>query len=1468
MSDYLEGLNDSLASQDLTVTTDKADYAPGEIAFITASGLEAGETVQFAIADDPNAPGNDGDADVYAPFSVTDGGPGDIDGIANGQIVTGWFVPIDNNVTGSGIPDALNATLFLTATSSTGQVGTTTFTDSFNAAQTYFIPLREADLYNSFTVIDQFLGATPTSIVSLTAIAIAAAGTQIRYSHWENGYNNPLIWGDGITSNGVAPGDADDLLVAGQSIILQNNVQTPRPFTPGSVPVLFDGSDKIESSLPIAITRGAWPNGDPGSLLAGGVEVLSTDSWGRNYVVPVGPGLAGDITNAFEYTTLYVMAGQDNTNLTLIRNGNPVALADNTLNTGESVVISVQTGDILTSNNNVQVDLVYGDVNSTYEMRWSSLIPREQLTNEYYTPVGTVIKADGGATVVWLHNPADSGKTITVNYDFLGGGSPDGSITLAPGETKKSPFVPDGSGARFFSNPGDVFFAISQTDANNRTDGNTAENGQRYDWDTVLVPSNQLTSAALVGWGAGTTDNLVSGPSRSVVWVTPTINTDIHVDRNNDGIVDQTFANVNPLQSIKITDPTDNNMTGAVIFTMNPNAKLAFAWGQDPGRSTGNDFQALDLGTLIPNISFLSMNKEVIGVTNPDNSPDSDGIVDQAGDKINYRITVSNVGFNAHTNVVVTDPMYVGADGVSGTADDGIVATIPIMMPSTTQSFNFSYTVTQSDLDSNATLEPNHVQAGLIDNTATVDSDQSNPLKDSEQVPIVLTPVLIFDKVVTGVDNAGNGILDNAGEIINYNLVVTNTGNQTLTNVIITDPLTETEQNIGSLAPGASATLPTIYTITQEDIDSNATLEPNNVIGGNIDNTATADSDQTGPVSDSEQVPIVLTPGIDIEKSVNGEDADSPTGPFLNSDTDTANFTYVVKNTGNVALSNVTVTDNRIASANIIFIGGDADNDQKLDIDETWTYEANNQDVLSGQYTNIGTAIGTAANGTQVNDTDNANYFGFSGSLPALEIKKYTNAPTAVGNSGDLVDPYGYDADLQTGPYIKVGDTVTWTYVVSNNGTVSLNNLQVTDNILGVNPVKISESINTNGILEANEIWVYTATGTAIAGQYANTGTANAVGPTGIQYTDTDPSHYFGATSGINLEKFVNNADADTAPGISVTLPTNVVFTFLVTNTGNTPISNVTVTDDKLGAITNLTGGDDGDEVLEVGEVWTYTTAPVAAQVGLQTNIGTVNGTDVFGDNVTDNDPANYTGINNPLPAAPGVRTPGFWQNTNWQKFWDGIQGNEPSQAGTTNFPTGDLLHSPYTNSAVAGQVLDPVSGTYQIGLLIGDYNRNGMTDAGEDTLFYNLAQARQLVDSSQHPKGGNQDKRYDLGRSLVATWLNYLAGNPIDTAAVGDKDVRYQINEGIDWLQALTPDENGDQSGDGALHQMVGSSVTSARVNDFWNTSFGSASALPNPYKVNTAAGFPLDSGSAINTALDNYNNTGAGATGAFYGG
>ena len=130
-SNLTDDLVNDLTESEPIVITDKDDYAPGETAQITGSGFTPESEVVIQIVDDPADPGDDGDVDEYQAISViTD---------EFGSFTTSWFVPIDNNASGSGIPDALNATLFLTATGTgadslfgTGddQIAETTFTDA------------------------------------------------------------------------------------------------------------------------------------------------------------------------------------------------------------------------------------------------------------------------------------------------------------------------------------------------------------------------------------------------------------------------------------------------------------------------------------------------------------------------------------------------------------------------------------------------------------------------------------------------------------------------------------------------------------------------------------------------------------------------------------------------------------------------------------------------------------------------------------------------------------------------------------------------------------------------------------------------------------------------------------------------------------------------------------------------------------------------------------------------------------------------------------------------------------------------------------------------------------------------------------------------------------------------------------------------------------------------------------------
>ena len=113
----------------------------------------------------------------------------------------------------------------------------------------------------------------------------------------------------------------------------------------------------------------------------------------------------------------------------------------------------------------------------------------------------------------------------------------------------------------------------------------------------------------------------------------------------------------------------------------------------------------------------------------------------------------------------------------------------------------------------------------------------------------------------------------------------------------------------------------------------------------------------------------------------------------------------------------------------------------------------------------------------------------------------------------------------------------------------------------------------------------------------------------------------------IDIEKSVNGNDADTAPGPTLQVGETVVWEYVVTNSGNVPLSNIAVTDSVLGTI-------ETGIYLNPGEVW-QTSVQGTAQYGQQINIGSAEGTAPDGTVVQDTDPANYYGENGIVPRVP-----------------------------------------------------------------------------------------------------------------------------------------------------------------------------------------------------------------------------------------
>jgi hypothetical protein len=261
-------------------------------------------------------------------------------------------------------------------------------------------------------------------------------------------------------------------------------------------------------------------------------------------------------------------------------------------------------------------------------------------------------------------------------------------------------------------------------------------------------------------------------------------------------------------------------------------------------------------------------------------------------------------------------------------------------------------------------------------------------------------------------------------------------------------------------------------------------------------------------------------------------------------------------------------------------------------------------------------------------NNDGANCAAATVSAPAIDIEKSTN---------------GIDADEPTGPDLIEGDTVTWEYVVENTGTVDLSNVTVTDD-QGVTPAYVSGD-DEDSILQPGEVWIYRATGVAVVGQYANIGTATGTPQEGNNVSDTDPSHYLGKAAdapSIDVEKYISLVseagpwdDADDAPGPQVMAGDNVWFRFVIENTGNVRLTGITLTDSVF--ITELSTCAEIPD-LAPGETFECVIDPVEATGVAHTNIGTATGTPPQGENVSDDDPANYAGTF-------WAFTPGFWKN-------------------------------------------------------------------------------------------------------------------------------------------------------------------------------------------------------------------------------
>jgi len=257
---------------------------------------------------------------------------------------------------------------------------------------------------------------------------------------------------------------------------------------------------------------------------------------------------------------------------------------------------------------------------------------------------------------------------------------------------------------------------------------------------------------------------------------------------------------------------------------------------------------------------------------------DADGSSDiSAGDTLTYTVTATNTGATNLTDVTVTDAMLTPPLASCALVNQGATCTL-----------TGTYVVAATD-----------VAAGSITNTATADSQQTTPETDTQTVSLN-APGLSIDKAAPVNADEDSSADVSVGDTLTYTITATNSGVANLTNVLVTDSMiTPSSATCVNLTPGADCVLTGTYTVSAAD-----------VAAGSISNTASANSDQTTPVTDTELL-SPPSPSHTLSKAAPVNADEDASGDI--SAGDTLSYTITATNNGSATLTDLIVSDPMIS---------------------------------------------------------------------------------------------------------------------------------------------------------------------------------------------------------------------------------------------------------------------------------------------------------------------------------------------------------------------------------------------------------------------------------------------------------------------------------------------------------------------------------------------------------------------------
>ncbi len=396
----------------------------------------------------------------------------------------------------------------------------------------------------------------------------------------------------------------------------------------------------------------------------------------------------------------------------------------------------------------------------------------------------------------------------------------------------------------------------------------------------------------------------------------------------------------------------------------------------------------------------------------------------------------TNAGFNGSGDDVVASGFGLAAAGTCGLAftirvqpDDPVPA-----------GYENQAVVDAEGAESGQTSATNPQLTDLSDDGTNPDADgdgQGNEAGENDPTPLApgIAPsiALIKTSSILGLSNPPVEL-----EEITYAFEVVNTGNVTLTNITLTDILPGIVLSggpIASLDPGDNdtTTFTATYAISQADIDDGEVINQATVTGTDPYGTDVTDDSGTTTGDDTPlTTPLTRDPAIALTKTAITSGLQDPP-----QEDDVISYTFEVTNTGNVTLTDITLTD---ILPGIVLSGGPIASLDPGDVDIgtfTATYEITQADITAGQVTNQATATGNDPDDNPVSDDS-----GTTNGDDDPTVVTLTQAPAIT------LDKIADTSGIPNGAV--PGDVIPYSFTVTNSGNMILTNVTVTDLLPGV----------------------------------------------------------------------------------------------------------------------------------------------------------------------------------------------------------------------------------------------------------------------------------------------------------------------------------------------------------------------------------------------------------------------------------